>query len=137
MAKLSAHGTELDRREYPTYRVAVMSDGQIMRNTGSGWKLWRRVKTGSDVAAYARDSRAKYDARPAIFHEYVQALQDTTSLEFRAQLHMLISLMPSDPDGVWSEFNDSHMYSGADIDIDDCVKLCRLYEAASAVPVSE
>lgn len=133
MAKLKAHGTELDRREYPRYRVAVMSDGNIMRDCGAGWKLWKRVQAGIDVQVYAINTRAKYDARPAIFHEYVKTLQDAVSLAFRSELHELVSLLPSDPDGVWSEFNDHHMYSGADIDLDDCVKLCRIYQAATAL----
>ena|ERR1035441_7110359 len=137
MAKLSAHGAELDRREYPSYRVAVMTDGQILRNHGSGWKLWKRVKPGIQPAAVARKLREKYNARPPIFHEYVKILMDSCNLEHRGQLHMLVTLMPSDPDGVCVEFNDNNQYGGPQVDLDDCVKLCRLYESAMKTEVQE
>ena len=134
MAKLSAHGRELDRMEYASFRVAIMSDGNIMRNSGSGWKLWKRLKPGANAAEYAKRQREKYNARPALFHEYIAALTDAVSLENRGRLHMTVSLMPTDPDGVWSELDS---YSGPLVDLDDCVKLCRLYQVASETPIAE
>lgn len=121
MAKLSAHGRELDRREYCDCRIAVMSDGNVMRNFGQGWKLYKKVKPGVDIAQYAKDLRAKYDARPEVFHSYIKALIDCTDLEHRARLHMAIDLMPEDPDGVWSEM-DMGYHS---VDIEDVVRACR------------
>src|SRR5574340_10382 len=135
MAKLSAHGIELDRREYPSGRVAVMSDGKILRNQGFGWKLWKRVKPGVDPKVYAEDARKRYEARPAVFHEYMRELINAADLEHRYRLHTAVSLLPNDPDGVWSEVNDT--YSGYSIDLDDCLKLCRLYEAAMAARSEE
>lgn len=134
MAKLSAHGTELARRETPTVRIAVMSDGQIMRNYGQGWKLWRRVKAGVDITAYA----AKFDQHtieimPEL-QRYVATLIDACDLEHRARLHTTISLMPSDPDGVWSELND---YSGYTLDLNDICRACRAYEAVESAIKAE
>ncbi len=128
MARLSAHGQELDRREYPSCRVAVMSDGNIMRNYGQGWKLWKRVKPGIDVRQYAQGLRARYDARPAEFHNYMKALSDACDLEHRARLHMAIDLMPTDPDGVWSTMDD---YSYG-VDLEDIVRACRARVALEA-----
>lgn len=122
-------GLELDRREYPSNRVAVMSDGNIMRNTGQGWKLWKKLKPGVDPADYAQRMRAQSDARPAMFHEYVKALMDAVAIELRGRLHNAVSLMPNDPDGVWSEFD---LWNGPQVDLDDCIKLCALYERAAA-----
>lgn len=128
MAKLKAHGYELDRREYPAQRVAVMSDGHIMRDYGSGWKLWKKLKPGIDAKDYAKRIRAQYDAHPPVFHAYVKALMDATDIKHRSFLHEAVRLMPTDPDGVWSEFND--FWYGNEVDLDDCVKLCRLYQEA-------
>lgn len=130
MAKLSAHGKELDRREYPSFRVAVMGDGHILRDNGQGWKLWKQIKPDVDPVGYAAKVRAQYDARPAIFHEYIKALRAAVSLEFRGRLHVLVELMPNDPDGVTVEFNDSTRYSDSGIDLDEAVELCRIYSAA-------
>lgn len=135
MAKLKAHGFELDRQEYASFRLAVMSDGHIMRDYGSGWKLWKKVKPGVDVREYAQRMRARYDARHPVFHEYVKTLMQATDMKHRSFLHEAVRLMPNDPDGVWSEFND-HWY-GNEVDLDDCVKLCRLYQVAAESPISE
>jgi hypothetical protein len=125
MAKLSAHGTELARRETPTARIAVMTDGNILKNYGYGWKLWRRVKQGVDPAEYARKFNERTAAIMPEVRTYIDALVDTCDLEHRGRLHTAISLMPTDPDGVWSEMDD---WSGYSIDLDDIVRCCRLYQ---------
>lgn len=130
MARLSAHGTELDRREYGNCRVAVMSDGQIMRNTGAGWKLWKRLKPGVNPQEYAERKRREYLARPAEFHNLIAALIQATSLEHRAHLATLVDLMSTDGDGVYSEFNDS-VY-GYQVDLEDCWRCCRAMQALDA-----
>ena len=126
MAKLSAHGTELARRETPTGRIAVMSDGQILRNQGAGWKLWKRLKPGVDPKAYADKFKAFTAAIPFEVQAYIDALQNAADLEHRWRLHTAITLMPQDPDGVWSECDDY----GYTLDLDDIVKACRAYEVA-------
>ncbi len=126
MARLKSHGIELDRREYPTYRVAVMSDGNIMRDSGSGWKLWRKIKPGVDINKYAQESRAKYDSHPAVIDAYIKAIKEAVSIQYRAILHRAVQLMPTDPDGVFSEVNEFHFDSI--VDLSDCVTLCRLYQ---------
>lgn len=125
MAKLKAHGTELDRREYPTFRVAVMSDGHIMRNDHDSWHRWKRVKQGISPQEYADKARAAYNARPPEFHAYMRELGTVVPLRLRARLHTAVSLMPGDPDGVWSEMDDRFM--GSTVSVEDCELLCRLY----------
>lgn len=127
MAKLCAHGSELARRETPTGRIVVMSDGNIMRNDGFGWKRWRKLKAGVDPQEYARKFNAGTESIPPEVRAYIQALQDTCDLAHRARLHTAISLMPNDPDGVWSELDDC---AGCSPDLDDIVKACRVYESA-------
>ena len=134
MAKLSAHGTELARRETPTGRIAVMSDGQILKNSGSGWKLWRKLKTGVDPIEYARKFEARTAAIMPEVRLYIEALQDACDLEHRWRLHTAITLMPNDPDGVFSECDDY----GYTLDLSDIVKACRMYQAAeSAIKAQE
>lgn len=49
MAKLSSHGTELYREELANCRIAYFEDGHILRDSGSGWKLYRKFKSGVNV----------------------------------------------------------------------------------------
>lgn len=128
MAKLSAHGNELARRETPTARIAVMADGQIMRNQGFGWKLWKRTKPGVDPVEYARKFQERTAAIMPEVRAYIEALQDACDLEHRGRLHLAISLMPQDPDGVWSEMEDTCY--GYGFDLDDICRACRAYQAA-------
>lgn len=127
MAKLSAHGVELERFEYATCRTAIMGDGQILRDGGSGWKLYKKLKAGVDPTEYAQRQRAKYDARPAVSLEFIRLMKDAAPLSLRWRLFAAIELMPNDPDGVWSEMDDS--FNGNPVSIDECCKLCALYRA--------
>jgi hypothetical protein len=121
MARLNEHGTKLARTEYSDCRLAVMSDGHVLRNQGAGWRTWKRLKAGVDPVAYAAKVRAAYSARPAEFHAYIRALVAACDLEHRTQLNALVDQMPDDPDAVWSMFDDP----GYDLQIEDVVRCCR------------
>lgn len=124
MAKLSTHGAEIDRREYPGCRTAVMSDGWILRDYGYGWQRHGKVKPGQDPAAYAAECRQCYEARPTSFHQYVDLLiAEFPKLLNRIRAHTIISLMPQDPDGVWAELGDF----GQERDYETVRRLCDLY----------
>jgi hypothetical protein len=114
-----------------------MSDGQIMRNQGQGWKLWKRLKPGVDPAEYARKFRERSAAIMPEVRMYIEALADAVDLEHRWMLHESIVAMPEDPDGCWSALDDY----GCGADLDDIVKACRLYlvaeKATKTAPVSE
>jgi hypothetical protein len=128
MATLYKHGEQLATRETTGGRIAVMSDGNILRNQGQGWKLYKRTKPGVDPAEYAR----KFDERTrAIIPEvraYIEALKDAVDLSHRWMLHEAISVMPTDPDGCWSTLDDY----GYTPDLDDICKACRLYLIAES-----
>jgi LPS sulfotransferase NodH len=124
MTRLNEHGTELARTEYTDCRIAIMSDGSVLRNQGAGWKSWKRVKVGIDPIAFAAKMQASYDALPAEFHAYVRALVAACDLEHRAQLNALVDQMSEDPDVVWSGFADSAY--GLDVeDVGDAAALGR------------
>src|SRR5262249_30288806 len=125
MARLGKHGTELARAEYADCRVVIMSDGHLMRNDGTGWHAWKRLKAGVDPVAYAARLRAAYDARPAEFHAYIRALVAACDLKHRARLNTLVGEMPEDPDAVLAVFDDFDY----DLQIEDVARCCRARRA--------
>jgi hypothetical protein len=129
MTRLSEHGTELGRTEYPDCRLAVMSDGSLLVNRGDGWKRWKRVKAGVDPVAFAAKMHAAYGSRAAEFHAYIRALVAACDLAHRAQLNALVDQMPEDPDAVWSLFDDP----GYDLQIEDVARCCRARRMLDAV----
>ena len=129
MTRLSPHGPELGRLEFMGCRIAIMSDGSVLRNQGAGWKRWKRLKAGVDPVAYAAKARAAYSLRPAEFHAYIRALAAACDLAPRAQLNALVDQMPEDPDAVWSLFDDP----GYGLLIEDVVRCCRAYRAFVAL----
>jgi hypothetical protein len=64
-----------------------MSDGNILRNDGCGWKLYKRLKPGVDAYAYARKFEAFTAAIPEPIRRYTEALAEAVSLEYRAPSH--------------------------------------------------
>ena len=121
MARLSDHGTRLASMEFSDCRIAIMSDGVVLRNQGAGWKAWKRVKAGVDPAAYAAKASVAYTARPAEVHGYIRALAAACDLAHRAQLNALVDQMPEDPDAVWSMFEDASY----GLQIEDVARCCR------------
>jgi len=124
MAKLKAHGKEIARWELPSSRIALFEDGHLLRNRGDGWKLYRKLKPGVDVVEAAAHRNAlmerKLEACPG-WARLIKLLNGAASLRNRGLLLACIDMMPSDPDGVWSECNDS---LGLNLTVDDCVELC-------------
>ena len=133
MAKLSAHGAEIGRLEFSDHRKAYMADGKILKDRGHGWKLWGKLKPG--VAAQAafenakRKQAEKLAARPMLA-AYVDHLRSLAPLSRRWKLVLSLSMMPDDPDGIWSGCCDG--YDAIEADLDDIVKLCNLRRSAIA-----
>jgi len=55
MACLKNNGIELARIEYAGSRISVRSNGRLLRDTGAGWKRWRRVPAGVTVQDWVAD----------------------------------------------------------------------------------
>jgi len=129
MATLYKHG-ELGQIERVAHKVAYCLDGKILRNQGDGWKLWKALKPGIDAREHFEKAKANYAAKlsekPA-FAEWRKLFHDTFSFTNRYMALTVISSMPQDPDGVWSELNDMLNISCG---IDEIVAVCRAYEAA-------
>ena len=134
MAKLSAHGTEIGTVYGLKSAKRYMSDGVVLKNIGFGWKLHARVKAGIDPQdAFVRHQSAQerhHAERPA-YVAYRKALHGLAGLGKRWKLNAAVSMMPEDPDGVWSEACDGYA-DNISADVSDIVDLCRLYRAARA-----
>ena len=132
MAKLSAHGKEIGRIEGLTRTRAYFSDGKILRNDGFGWKLFAKFKPDVDpVEGFARAKAAfetKLKDNPAAA-EYRRQLHDLACVSKRWKLHAAVTMMPDDPDGVWSEACDGYG-DNISADLDEIVSLCRAYKVA-------
>lgn len=133
MAKVSAHGTELGTLYGLRSAKRYMSDGVVLKNDGFGWKIHGRVKAGITPAQAWETARRRHEdnisARPALA-AYRKELHAMCGLSKRWKLHLAVSMMPNDCDGVWSDACDG--YDGISADVDEVGNLCRLYKAALA-----
>jgi len=128
MATLSKHGQEVGRISYLIKRKAYFSDRSILVNKGDGWKVWGKIKPDkSPTAVYQKHAAYQKQklAKRTHFANFQRELHSLVSFKNRWMVYEAISLMPEDPDGCWSELTDSPWR--IDLDLDDLVKLCRLY----------
>jgi hypothetical protein len=133
MAKLTAHGNEAGTIDYLTYRIRYMSDRQVLKNQGDGWKLYRKVKSDIqpiDAYIHARNKLNEFKANYPHNSNFMEALHETCGLYGRWYILETIRSMPNDPDGVWSTFDDSYDYKLPKLTIEECVELCKLYNLA-------
>lgn len=134
MAKLSAHGHEIGRVYYIASTLAYMSDGHVLRNAGNGWKQYRKVKAGitPEIAFASRKAQQEefLAAHPA-YAAFSKAVQKSAGLAVRWKLVAAIELMPSDPDGVWSEACDGYV-DNVSLAVEEIAELCTLYRAVVA-----
>ena len=132
MARISAHGSIVGTIDYLTKSKRYMSDGVILKNAGFGWKLAGKVKPEYTPAQAYEISSAnlakRMEANPAAAR-YRRELHEMAGLSKRWKLHAAVSMMPDDPDGVWSEVCDGYG-DNVHADIDEVVELCRWYKLA-------
>lgn len=132
MARVSAHGHEIGTVEFTTKAKRYMSDGTILVNKGFGWKIGPKLKPGvTPEQAYA-SQKAKQEQflreRP-FMAAYRKALHDLAGLSKRWKLDLAVSVMPQDPDGVWSEACDGYS-DNIHADISEICELCNAYQLA-------
>lgn len=72
---------------------------------------------------------ADKEAKLPMYARYKTLLYKYVPKTHRTLVNTAISLMPNDPDGVWSEINDHGDYRYS-IDLDEAIDLCRAYELA-------
>lgn len=132
MAKCSAHGSEVGTVHGLIAAHRYMSDGVVLKNNGSGWKRYAKIKPDSTpeevFAAHLAKLNSKLAARPA-WAQYRHLLHSATGLSKRWKLNYAISLMPDDYDGVWSEACDGYS-DNVSASLEDIIELCHAYQAA-------
>ena len=132
MAKCKAHGTEIGTYYTLTGAKRYMSDGAILTNIGFGWKLGGKVKAELEHLTprqlYDRQLQhgKDWEHRQPYAASYKKQLHALCGLSQRWRLHAAVSLMPDDPDGVWSECCDGYG-DNVHADLDDIVQLCAAY----------
>jgi hypothetical protein len=130
MATIYKHGGEVGRIEKLTFCMLFCEDGKVLQNRGSGWKLWRKLKSGIDVRECFDNYRAEYSAwllaRPAFDHW--RGLVHGFSLRKRALVVEAVRLLPADPDGLWSELEGM----GCPVSPGEAAALLSAYSAAAA-----
>ena len=134
MARLASHGRHVII-DCIWYQKAICEDGKILRNNGRGWKICANVKkeyTWQQAADIKQRSlTALYETLPT-----VKALKEwldkhVKSRAKRAYLKMALDYLGNDVDGFWSELHDqSYNPDVPQLDLDECVEICRLYELA-------
>ena|ERR1035437_5664694 len=133
MAKISAHGETVGTVYFTTSAKRYMSDGRILINRGAGWKLGPKLKAGlTPVAAFERQAAAQTQYlidNPAIA-EYRKALHDLAGMNLRARLNMVVSMMPDDVDGVWSDCCDGYG-DNVSASVEEIAALCMAYRVAA------
>lgn len=131
MACLKKHGTEIGRITFTTTQKAYMSDGSILKRVGGDWKLWGKCKVAPEQAyAAAIENQQKVLSRRPALVAYRKELHAIAGLGKAWKIDLAISMMPDDPDGVWSEACDGYG-DNVHADIDDVSKLCNLWKSAS------
>ena len=132
MATLRAHGRELYRLRAAGYDKVYMEDGTVLKNSGDGWKVYARCRNNpADLAEKVREKHLRKREEQPAYREFLDRMLEVGGIRVRSALCMYISLMPNDPDGVWSEM-DSWRETRDRLSHREISELCRLYNAAIA-----
>lgn len=127
MAKLKSHGEELFRIDLTTCRQAYFSDGNILRDYGDGWKLYRKLKLGIDATEHAKKRKEFFDNQDSAQADFRRAMVNEWKKPIdRARVFTVIQMLGNDLDGCWSELDDA----GIGTDCETLGKLIVLYDLA-------
>lgn len=111
MATLKAHG-EIGQIQYLTYRIACCADGKILKNSGDGWKLYRKI---INPAVTPEENYQKklakfedYENNRPRYVEFRDAFHGAVPFGDRWRVMAALELLSDDPDGLWSTVNELH-----------------------------
>lgn len=111
MATIKGHGGEVGRIEKLTYDVLFCSDGTVLRNSGDGWRNWRKLRVALLAGDTCKKHQELYEEKLARLPEFAswRALVHGFPLRNRALLVDAVSLLSNDADGLWAELEDRHL----------------------------
>lgn len=110
-------------------KIAVRSDGKVLKNNGGSWKEWRRVKdntTPEQALEALRESQKEFRKENPCFAAYAELLMEMyPSFHRRILVLAIVNIMPNDPDGIYSELQDHNM----GISLEEAVRIVRARQA--------
>lgn len=134
MATLTAHGKEVGRFYGLVTVKSYMEDGTVMLHDGLGWRKYAILKPGLTPEQAVKNKSARESAilkEYPFFAEYRRALHELAPQSKRWALHGAVTMMPNDPDGVWSTMVDCiGPRTRLSVGIDEIVDLCRIYQSS-------
>lgn len=132
MAAISKHGQN-EIIEYVSFKKAYCSDGKILKNYGSGWKLYGKIKSGYDYKSAYAEAKKNQDKKLKEFPAYAKFFKAIKSLCRSMQKRQLLiqglSVSSNDPDGLWSDLDGYWQTKGA-FTFGDIEKICNAYDKA-------
>ena len=136
MAKLSANGSELYRKEGLCRRYSFRSNGWILVNSGGGWKRFRKMRAGRTPQEVASSQEATDKQREIDYPAYVEykaLLHSAVSLDHRRGLDSMVSASLNDHVTLAAEFAYKYRYSSCRVvrvvSITMMERLCNAYVA--------
>ena len=133
MAKLSANGLELYRKEGLCRRFSFRSNGWILVNSGGGWKRFRKMRAGrtpQEVASSQEATDKRRDADYPAYVEYRALLHSAVGIDYRWGLDSMVSASPTDHVNTAADFATKYNYSDCRaVPIATMEKLCVAYLA--------
>jgi hypothetical protein len=134
MAKLSANGLELYRKEGLCKRYSFRSNGWILVNSGGGWKRFRKMRADRTPLEVAEAQEAKDHQRDSdypAFAEYRAILHLAVGIDYRWGLDSMVGAGYTDPANLAADYADKYKYSDSPtVTIATIERLCRAYRLA-------
>ncbi len=128
MATLEKNGEELYRFLTLTSNYSIRSNGHILQNRGTGWKRWKKIKENPrEYAERLKEKHRLLDEKNPKYVEFRETFHRIIPFKLRNLVYISIQMLPDDPDGLWSSLEDY----GIHLSVEECVKLCDLYNKAN------
>ena len=129
MATLSKHG---DHRqiEYIDHKIALCQDGNVLKNSGDGWKIHAKLKAGINyLTAYENrlEKIREFAAKRPVAAAYKKHMLQW-KLSDRRFIFMAFGLLGDDLDGIVSELTER--WPRIEIDLEEVREIHHLRQAA-------
>ena len=131
MATLSKHG-DFVIVDFLWHRSAFCEDREVLRNYGSGWRVFGHIKSGASHRVVAADKAAArdklYAQRPCLSELRRQVEGLCPGRAKREYLRSALDLLHDDVDGLYSTLTEHPI--NLDVDLADVAELARWFDLA-------
>ena len=125
MAVLSKNGHEIGRVTQLTRVLSFRSNGKVLYNYGTGWKVFRDKVADINVAF--ETAKAAEEALHPDVKAYKKLFHSHVPQKSRGLAQASVRTLSDDLDGLWSEFND---YLHIGISVEEVQELIDAHAAA-------